>query len=349
MLKKADDLHVLSDWARDLGKTHPFLDLHVHPYDVLSGDVRYKPDPQSRGLFTRSVFNYRPPVVAGTINDLSSAPPLAPDNQRTFILAARYTYNFTGPRVFEDQIDLVGLSGALLLPVARTAGRAEEMLVVTHKLFNENERLIPGCAFPIGVRPAELAAFFRSALSTFGVRAIKLHPNLAGIDPTTHAGADLICASLSVAGELNLPIIVHGGRTLGIEQVECREYGIISHLTAIDWSISSAPVILAHAGCYGLSQAESSEALLLLGNLLEKHSNLMVDISALEPPILRLILEKVSPTRIIYGSDALYIPLWKAWLRFLHILQQVSASPDDDLIRIASLNPALCLSGSASQ
>jgi predicted TIM-barrel fold metal-dependent hydrolase len=85
-----------------------------------------------------------------------------------------------------------------------------------------------------------------------------------------------------------------------------------------------------------------------LDNLLEKHPNLMADISNLEPPILRLVLERVSPDRLIFGSDALYVPIWKAWVRFLQTLQLLSKHPDDDLIRIASLNPAYCLSLSAT-
>jgi predicted TIM-barrel fold metal-dependent hydrolase len=211
-------------------------------------------------------------------------------------------------------------------------------------MFKTDNRLLPGCAFPIGIQPEKLAVFFRSAFEKYRIRAIKLHPNLAGIDPMAQAGQDLICASLSVAGELHLPVIVHGGRTPSIEQSEGREYGSISRLALISWSISTAPVILAHAGCYGLTYAESVEALIILKKLLDKHSNLMIDISNLEPPILRLVLEKVSPERIVFGSDALYVPIWKAWGRFLQTLALVSVCPDDDLIRIASLNPARCLS-----
>jgi predicted TIM-barrel fold metal-dependent hydrolase len=218
------------------------------------------------------------------------------------------------------------------------------MLEVAHQMFQMDDRFFSGCAFPIGIQHEELDNFFRSAHNKYGIRAIKLHPSLTGIDPQTQEGQDVICASLSVAGKLNLPLIVHGGRTPGIEPVELREYGRISRLALINWSISTAPVILAHAGCYGLTHTESIEALFTLDNLLEKHSNLMVDISNLEPPILRLVLEKISSERIVFGSDALYVPIWKAWVRFLQTLQLVSVCPDDDLIRIASLNPAQCLS-----
>ena len=347
-MSKPDNPHILLEWARELGRTYAFLDLHVHPYEVLSGDTRFKPDSQTEGLFTKGLFKYRPPELDSEIVILPNPPQSAPDDQRALLLAAQFTYNHTGSKVFADQMDLAGLSGALLLPVARTAGKAEEMLEVSQKMFQMDDRMFLGCALPIGIQPDKLGTFFRSAHNTNRIRAIKLHPNLAGIDPLTKEGRDLVNASLTVAGELNLPIVVHGGRSPGLEPAESREYGTISRLAMINWSISNAPVILAHAGCYGLTHTEAIEALIILDNLLEKHSNLMADISNLEPSILRLALEKISSNRLIFGSDALYVPIWKAWVRFLQTLQLVSTHPDDDLIRIASLNPARCLSLSAT-
>ncbi len=338
-MPKSDNPQLLLEWARDLGKTNPFLDLHVHPYEVLTGDVGFNPDPQIEGLFNKGLFQYHPPVL----DDINPTQPI-PDNQRGLLLAARLTYNHTGPKVLTDQIDLAGLSGALLLPVARTAGKAEEMLEVTQKMFEKEARLFSGCALPINIQPDKLADFFRFARQRNRIRAIKFHHNLTGIDPLTKKGEELTNAALAAAGELNLPMVVHGGRSPGLEPIECREYGIISRLATVDWSISTAPVILAHAGCHGLTYAESIDALSILNNLFEKHSNLMADTSNLEPSILQLVLEKINPARLVFGSDALYVPIWKAWLRFLQSLQLVSTHPDDDLISIASLNPARCLS-----
>lgn len=338
-MSKSDNPQLLLEWARDLGKNYPFLDLHVHPFEVLTGNVGFNPDLQIEGLFNQGLFKYQPPVL----HDITPPPPM-PDNQRGLLLAARLTYKHTGPKVFTDQLDLVGLSGALLLPVARTAGKAEEMLEVSQMMFEKEIRLFTGCALPIDIQPDKLADFFRFARQRNGIRAIKLHHNLTGIDPLTKKGEELTNATLAAAGELNLPIVVHGGRSPGLEPIESREYGIISRLAMLDWSISTAPVILAHAGCYGLTHAESIDAITLLNALFDKYSNLMVDTSNLEPSILQLVLKKISPTRLVFGSDALYVPIWKAWLRFLASLQLMSAHPDDDLLRIASINSTRCLS-----
>lgn len=342
-----DNPHTLLEWARDLGKTHAFIDLHVHPYEVLSGDTGFTPDPQAEGLFMKGLFHYQPPKLENgmeSIYNSCNSPQPTLNNQRAILLAARLLYNHTGPKVFADQLDLAGLSGALLLPVARTVGQSEEMLEASHEMFPTNERFHIGCAFPIGIQPEKINSFFHSAYNLNGIRAIKFHPNLAGINPLTQKGQELMYACLTVAGELNLPMVVHGGRSPGLEPACNREYGTIARLAMLNWSISTAPVILAHAGCYGLTHTEAIEALILLNNLLKKHSNLMVDMSNLEPPILQLVLEKIDPHRIVFGSDALYVPIWKAWIRFLQTLQLISAHPDDDLICIASLNPARCLS-----
>ncbi len=343
MALKWDEPQVLSEWSRDLGRTHIFLDFHVHPFDVLSDDTRYSPDPHIDGLYSRGLFKYRPPVLEDAPDEGAAGTQAASDNQRAYILSSRFTYNHTGPKVFKDQIDLVGLSGALLLPVARTSGKAHEMSEVARTMFQKDQRFLPGCAFPVGLQPEQLVDYYHHARANYGALAVKLHPNLAAIDPVSRTGQELIQASLSAAGALDLPTIIHTGRTPCIEPAASREYGTIPHLASMDWTVSAAPVILAHAGCYGLTLSESEETLPILDELLEKHPNLMADVSNLEPPILRLVLEKISPERLIFGSDALYIPIWKAWLRFLQVLRTVSAHPEEDLVRMAALNPVQCL------
>jgi predicted TIM-barrel fold metal-dependent hydrolase len=166
---------------------------------------------------------------------------------------------------------------------------------------------------------------------------------LTGIDPLTGFGTDLIEAMLATAGSLEIPVVTHGGRTLALEPVAYREYGTLTHLVNVNWSVSSSPVIIAHCGLCCLSEEEAITTLDVLNRLFERYPNLMADISNLEPQILRLVMENVDHNRLIFGSDALYIPIWKSWVRFLHSLRLISQNPDDDLIRIASLNPIHCL------
>lgn len=341
-MQQSSDLHFLLQWARDIGRTFPFLDFHVHPFDVLTGDTQYQVNDNVIGLYFKGLPVYHPAQVQD-FAESSPTPSSRPATPSSLLLASRLTYTHIGPKVLSDQLDAAGLAGALLLPVARTRGAAEHLLQVSARIFADEKRLFLACPFPIGIKLEALDSFLRSARETWEIRAIKLHPNLVGVDPLIEQGKELIESMLVTAGSLDLPVVIHGGRTPALEPVACREYGTLAHLTNVDWSISSSPVVIAHAGLCCLTEEESVTALDVLERLFERHPNLMADTSNLEPRILQFVLEKLDPSRLLFGSDALYIPIWKSWIRFLQVVRRVSQHPDDDLISIASLNPSRCI------
>ena len=118
----------LLEWARDLGRTTPFLDFHVHPFDVLTGEVTYHRNEQIEGVFSRGGSVYHPPLVDETIEIDEAHRASIPVTGRAFLLASRIKYAHTGPKVFADQIDAIGLSGILLLPVVGERAWARDML-----------------------------------------------------------------------------------------------------------------------------------------------------------------------------------------------------------------------------
>lgn len=332
-------------WAREVGKDHPFWDFHVHPFDVLIGDVKYRLDDSVDGLFSKGFGKYHAPTpkfVAG-YSDIDDTLHEPSHSERAMLLASRFTYLHTGPKVFADQLDLAGISHAVLLPVVRGADSAVAMLNAMGMMFSADERFLLGCPFPIDTSCDQLFKYFRWARDTWGVRVIKIHPNLIGLNPVEQDGRDILDATLDASASLKLPIVLHGGRSPGLEPVEKREHSILSHLTEVNWGRSSMPIVIAHAGCYGLNEDEIPSTLKLLDKLLEKYSNVMVDTSYLESSVLQKVFLSVDRNRLIFGSDALYTPVWKAWGGFLKALRLVSTHPDDDLIHIASLNPAGCL------
>jgi hypothetical protein len=331
--------------AKELGREFPFFDFHVHPFDVLSGDTTYQADNSIDGLFRKCPLPYRPPSISQkreTSKERTTQRPSG-NSPQAYILASRLAYTFTGRKVLADQLDLIGFAGALLLPVARGTGDAERLLAAGREMFGDHNRFFMGSPIPIGLSPDKLLGFYQSAREQWGICAIKVHPNLAGVDFLRKSGRDLIEATLLAAGTLGLPVVIHGGRTPGMEPCELRELGSILRLKEINWGLSSAPVIFAHGGCYGLAEPEVITGLSILNGLFDKYPNLMADTSNLEVPVLKLILEKVDCNRLLFGSDALYVPIWKAWLRFLQALFEISFRPENDLIRIASLNPQICL------
>lgn len=333
----------LLEWAREISTRHPFMDFHVHPFDVFSGDIGYQADPNIKGLFYKTKSVYKPPSLESSEESVNSSFQAGFSNSRALLLASRLIYNHTGPKVFTDQLDMAGIAGALLLPVVRVPDAAMNMVGVAVKIFQQEKRFHLACPFPVGLAADELASYYSTAKKSKQIWAIKIHPNLIGLDPLTKTGKDLIEATLICAGQLKLPVVVHGGYTSGLSSPEPMVYGSLDRLANINWNITSCPVIIAHGGCYGLNEADMTSAIPILNGLLDKAPHLLADTSALNLPALQLLLANVDRNRLIFGSDALYFKVWKAWVDFLQALRQVSPCPDDDLIRIASMNPANCL------
>jgi len=196
---------------------------------------------------------------------------------------------------------------------------------------------------PVDLSPEKYDEFIQDAINKWDVQCIKIHPNLSGIDPLSKEGQSVLYSVLEIAGRRKLPIVVHGGRTPGISPPEYQEFGTLSRLAKIDWSVSSAPVIIAHAGCYGLEENELESAIFTIESMFGKHSNLMVDTSALATDVLRQLMTRLDRKRFIFGSDALYFSVWSGWLSLLQVLKSISSPPEEELIQIASVNPKNCL------
>jgi len=342
MLEHIEPKYLL-EWAREISKTHPFMDFHVHPFDVFSGDIDYQADLNIKGLFFKGNSVYKPPSFESNEESLNSRFQSGLNNSRALLLASRMIYSHTGPKVFADQLDIAGIERALLLPVVRVPGTAINMVKASEKMFQQENRFHLAYPFPVGISANELTSYYSIGKKSKKFCAIKIHPNLVGLDPNTNTGKELIEATLISAGKLKLPVVVHGGYTSGLSSPDSKIYSTLERLANINWNISSSPVIIAHAGCYGLTEAEMSSAIPILNCLMDKIPHLLADTSALNLPALQLLFDKVDRNRLIFGSDALYFKIWKSWVVFLQALRLVSPYPDDDLIRIASINPAHCL------
>jgi predicted TIM-barrel fold metal-dependent hydrolase len=344
-MKRSSDPFDLVEWAREISQSHQFWDFHAHPFCVLSGDTGYQMDKNVSGLYSKSDRIYHQPSFGHEIDSLNQSVAFSAGglSKSALYLSSRLTYTFTGPKVFSDFIEEIEISGVMLLPVALQAGQAEEMLEAIGNIFADDDRFLFGCPLPVGVNPEDLYSFFTAAQEEWAISSIKIHPNILGIDPLSKEGGDILEKTLDAAGDLNLPIVIHGGRSPGIAPVEQQEYGTLSRLSAVDWSRSSSPVIIAHAGCYGLPEEEIDEAISILEKMLERYPNLLVDTSALDLTVLQKLMTSICRERFVFGSDSLYFSIWSSWITLLRVLNNVSSTPEDDLIQIASLNPQNCL------
>ena len=151
----------------------------------------------------------------------------------------------------------------------------------------------------------------------YGVALASKGFNVTGIDLYTFKGKERIECILSACGKFNLPLIVHGGRSPILKNAKSSSYASINNLKNIDWSISKAPVILAHAGAFGCSINEVEDEIFpILKILFSSHSNLVIDISAIDIDILAFLIKRIGESRMLFGSDALYIPQWENIVKF---------------------------------
>ena len=119
-----------------------------------------------------------------------------------------------------------------------------------------------------------------------------------------------------------------------------RGYAALGNLCQINWSITSTPVVISHAGMMGHSLHEINDLMDLLMRILSTHNNVIVNISALDLDALKLILQKIDRDRIVFGSDAFYFPQWTAAVKLFRALEETRSNVEEAFIKIAGDNPA---------
>ena len=330
--------------VKSLQKVCPLIDIHVSPFEVIFNSFHYVPNPQYEGVHSLDSGRYRLPSV-GPLR-VKTHPPEFPGERHECVPAKlslmlyRKFYAHIGPRVLSDHMRLSGISRSLLLPVVQTDSDGEEQFRMMFKIYSGDERLILGYCIPNTVSNKDILPVVKAAVSKYRIGAIKLHPNITEINLSKVAGKKRVENILESCGVTGLPLVIHGGLSPVLKNPNSRGYAALSNLCQIDWSITSAPVVISHAGMMGHSLCEISDLMPLLRCILSTHSNVMVDISALDLGALCLILEKVERDRIVFGSDAFYFPQWSAVVKLLHALKATVSDTEEAFIKIAGENPA---------
>lgn len=329
------------DCVREIAKSHPIIDMHVHPFEVLYGGMRYFPNPIQPGVYSAGNLTYSPPVRGHW--DLPKKQQNSPNRdckmqRRASALFLRQLYLHTGPKCLGDLMELAGISKAILLPVFHTSEENEYQMCLLKEMFGGDHRFAIGHCVPNSVETEQICSFIKEALEIYRIKILKIHPNISRIDPTSVQGRKRFEAILMASCEHDLKVIIHAGFSPLLEYPE-RNYGTIHNLKEIDFGITDQPVILSHACTFGCETGEVIEFLPLLKKLLSRYPNLMVDISATEFEALCLILENVDHERIVFGSDALYELQWKTLLKLLHGIKLTYKNYEETFVKIVSTNP----------
>jgi Amidohydrolase len=346
--------------AKGLKDGRPWIDVHASPFEVIYNEFRYEANAAKPGVHSLGAQPYAAPAVGplkvdpeperpgqsattGSSATTGLASPAGAAAAMSIFLY-RKVYAHVGAEALGDQMALGGIDRSLLLPVLQPESRGDDEMELVHRLYGGDERFLIGYCVPNGVGEADILPAVRSAVSKYGIRAIKVHPNISGIDLASPAGLGRVEAILDAARLTRLPVVVHGGRSPVVKNAAARANAALANLARVDWRITPFPVIISHAGMMGLSPAEIEDGpLAALGSVLASHDHLAVDISALDLTPLRLVLERVAPDRVVFGSDVFYYSQWGSVVKVLLALTQSFPDAEDRFVRIMAANPARCL------
>jgi predicted TIM-barrel fold metal-dependent hydrolase len=331
---------------RELGAASRITDMHVHATEVIRGRKQYVGDPADL-LSEPGSPDYQIPRITPLrliVPDAASRMPAETRNRLSEGMFER-SYRHTGNRVMHDQMDLCGVRHALMLPVATAASSIEEQMAILMAMQNASGRILIGYSVPAEVPTASVEAHLRKAVSRFPIVAVKLHPNLSAINLGTDPGKARVEAILESCGKLQLPVIVHGGCSPILGDSPQATFSTIDELSRIDWSVTGSDVIIAHFGVYGChGHGSQSASFATVNRLLDRYPNLYLDTSGVGPEVMLAALESTDLERLVFGSDALYIPMWQVLVSIVHALRELRVPNGDDMLeRIAVQNAAKIL------
>lgn len=331
------------DAVAGVRQSHRLYDVHAHPYEILFDRLSYRPDPASPGVLTVPGGAYAPPAP-GRFDYPDPAAGALPGGRLREISAMLFqrVYGSVGARVFLDHMDLAQIDTALLLPVPSDSGdwrRFDSRMAWLNEAYGDRGRLAIAGSIPVSLRGDEMAGYAKALRKRYGISALKCHPVVSAIDLGESAGRGWLESMLCACGELGLPLFVHAGRYNPYWEGPRGGFGALAHLREIDFSLSSEPVILSHAGLHCVPGPQVEEELSILVRMLERHGNLAVDLSGLGLPALRRLMTSVPLERILFGSDALYIPQWQAVAMTVQAIEESGMRIEETFVQLASSNP----------
>ncbi len=330
------------DLAQDVGRSHPLVDAHVHATEIVFRQIQYREGSRAGEILSAVDRPFEPPRIAALrLTDATGVAQRFDAKTRNRASRLHFTnaYEHIGRQVLLEHMDLARIDRALLLPVAPRDGSVEEQMVTLLAFRGSVRRLLLGYSVPNGVPTSEVASDIRQAVATYGARAVKLHPNLSGIDLGQAPGMERVESILAACGSARLPVIVHGGRSPILGDEPASRHARLQSLERVPWGRSAECVVIAHCGVFGYPPGEAAaEGVPILKRILARHENVVVDTSGLDFTLLVEMLRSLDPERVVFGSDAFYFPMWQAVVSLLHALATAGLPLEDSFARIASRN-----------
>jgi hypothetical protein len=331
------------DMVKKMKKSFILYDMHVHPFELMQNNsgTDYKDD--GNGIYSTSGSKFIPPSLHNIkLDKVFEIKKL--ENQNTYIKMLtkinKIIYSHTGAKVFSMHMNLSCIDKILLLPVAPMYGNIDGQMLAMDHMFGNDDRFWKGGSIPNTIRNVEIIEWIKQMIKQYDIRAVKIHPNITGIELGSSSGKERVENILFASNEHKMPLIFHGGRTHLPVHSSAGTYASIENLSEINWGLTKEPVVIAHAATYGYKQQEIEEDVIpRLEKILSKYNNIMVDISGVDYKILNIILRKIDINRILFGSDALYNLEWENVVILLHTLSEYKFNVEKYFLQIMSINP----------
>ncbi|HDP98155.1 MAG TPA: hypothetical protein ENN22_03100 [bacterium] len=342
MILSASEIKKILQHIWEIKSDHTFFDLHTHPFEIIFRKFD-ESVVSSDGTSTQGKVTYEPPAIKDEkLRDSVIHNQIRTSQTRPEFLLVwlKKKYRFTGASVFLDQMKLGAIDKALLLPVCPSSQDYEKQMKSMITLFSDKAHFIFACSIPNQIEDNKISQYLKEQIQRYQVRAVKIHPNISEINLKTSQGIERVESILQACNHHRLPVVIHGGRNFLLPNKQAAEFACIENLQKIDWSITTSPVIIAHAAGFDYSSDEFRDRVLpILKTMLAKHVNLSVDISALSLSNLETVLNSISADRIVFGSDALYYNIWSEITCLYFALQRQKFDIEKWLIKILAKNP----------
>jgi len=341
---KTDETKRFLKIVKDLKRSYKLYDVHAHFCEIFSHDIKYSPHPNISGLYTvdRSLSYLPPKITDFFVQDEIKTNKIFENFRRPPILRKklRKIYTHTGPKVFEEHMILCGVDEVLLLPVAPFNGTVEKQMIDMQRMFGNNDKFSFAWSVPNVISNHNIYDSTVRAIQNFNIKAIKLHPNITGIDLTSTTGIERVESILHACEKQKLTLLVHGGKSPLAGEPKTRSFSTINNLEKINWKASSSPVVICHGGFYGCAISEiENDILPKLKKLLSTSDNIVVDVSGLDINAMVLLLKNIDSNRVLFGSDALYEPQWQAIVKLMISIDKITKKHERMFLAIVHKNP----------
>jgi len=345
-----NDIKRYFDHIKQIKKSHKFYDCHVHPFDVILNRSDYSPLTKDNAIYSENGSDFVPPELEPILlkRSVLESEDTNPDLLKKLILMQiKKQYKCIGPGVMKAHSDLSGIDESLLLQVSKKEGDIDEEMQLVTQLYSQKEGFMISGSLPNYVKNPEISVYIKKMVDQYKIKAFKLHPIITGIDISKYYGKERVESILLACSENKLPLVIHGGTSYLFKGQPEETYTDIENLEKINWSLSNSFVVIAHAASYDCELTRVKDTILpLLKKMLDMHSNLLIDIAAIEFEPLVAVLTYVDIDRIIFGSDALYYDQWSTMIKLFHALKKFPKS-DENFLKIMSFNPEKTLFNNA--